>query len=119
MSLSHPLDWELLWAGAPDTAWLRIGTTKCSGWMIDEVGRLQRERTLSKVTQEVGRTTKARNRVSWPHSGFWFWCVTESGVAQKDALDVPFSYRRAFVCLASKDEKSPKSVLLCNLFTSY
>lgn len=54
MSLSHPLDWEYLWAGVPDMASLRIGTTICLGWMIDEKRGPWKESTLSKVVQQVG-----------------------------------------------------------------
>lgn len=54
MSLSHLLDWEYLWAGVPDMASLRIGTTICLGWMIDEKRGPWKESTLSKVVQQVG-----------------------------------------------------------------
>lgn len=90
MSLSHPLDWEFLWTGVPDMALLRIGTTKCSGLMIDE--ETGYGGALSEVTQQVGRTIKASNQVSLLHSVIRFWCVTKNrkGVTQNDAIDLSF-----------------------------
>lgn len=77
MSLSHPLDWEFFWIGVPDMASLKTGTTKGAGCMVDEETDW-RESPWSAVTQQVGRTTKARDQVSWFHSVLWFYCVTKN-----------------------------------------
>ena len=69
MSLSHPLDWKFLWEVVPDMAWLRIVTTECLGWIINEETGSWRENILAEVPQQIGRRNKARNEVSRLHSG--------------------------------------------------